>query len=169
MALASDQLPNQTPYFINPNDIAQIDVLKDAASTAIYGSRGANGVIVITTKRATTSGTKLEFNTNIGVFAGYMKKYKVLSADEFRAATKKYNLGFDSSSSVDALKAITSNALTQNYSLAPKRGQRIGSSALHFWGLELPVLSKRPPWINTWVISGASTNFGINVYRLILA
>jgi iron complex outermembrane receptor protein len=127
--------PESNPLlYINPNDIAQIDVLKDAASTAIYGSRGANGVIVITTKRATTSGTKLEFNTNIGVFAGYMKKYKVLSADEFRAATKKYNLGFDSSSSVDALKAITSNALTQNYSLALSGGNESGKFRASFLG-----------------------------------
>jgi len=44
-------VPSNPLSFINPNDIASIDVLKDAASTAIYGSRGANGVIVITTKK----------------------------------------------------------------------------------------------------------------------
>jgi TonB-dependent SusC/RagA subfamily outer membrane receptor len=43
--------PNGTLSWINPHDIASIEVLKDAASTAIYGARGANGVIVITTKR----------------------------------------------------------------------------------------------------------------------
>src|SRR4051794_35107008 len=85
--------PEANPLlYINPNDIAQIDVLKDASSTAIYGSRGANGIIVVTTKKAASSGTRLEFGTNFGVFAGYMKKYKVLSADEFRSALHKYSL-----------------------------------------------------------------------------
>ena len=51
--------PESNPLlYINPNDIAQIDVLKDASSTAIYGSRGANGIIVITTKKSASSGYK---------------------------------------------------------------------------------------------------------------
>jgi TonB-linked SusC/RagA family outer membrane protein len=53
-------VPSSPLDFINPNDIASIDILKDAASTAIYGSRGANGVIVITTKKGTyTQKTKI--------------------------------------------------------------------------------------------------------------
>ena len=42
---------------INPNDIASIEVLKDASATAIYGSRGANGVVIITTKSGTKDGS----------------------------------------------------------------------------------------------------------------
>ncbi|WP_369407460.1 TonB-dependent receptor plug domain-containing protein [Rhodothermus marinus] len=45
-------MPDGTISFLNPYDIESITVLKDAAATAIYGSRGANGVILITTKRA---------------------------------------------------------------------------------------------------------------------
>ncbi|WP_461087701.1 SusC/RagA family TonB-linked outer membrane protein [Spirosoma gilvum] len=58
---------------INPNDIATIDVLKDASSTAIYGSRGANGVIIITTKRGSTGKAKLTLNSYAGIseVAGY--------------------------------------------------------------------------------------------------
>ena len=53
--------PNSNPLlFIDPNSIAQIDVLKDASSAAIYGSRGANGVIVITTKKASAGPMKVE-------------------------------------------------------------------------------------------------------------
>lgn len=52
---------------INPNDIASIDILKDAAATGIYGSRGANGVILITTKRGVKPGMKFEFSTRFGV------------------------------------------------------------------------------------------------------
>jgi TonB-dependent SusC/RagA subfamily outer membrane receptor len=52
--------PESNPLiYINPNDIASIDVLKDASSSAIYGSRGANGVIVITTKKGGSGPTKL--------------------------------------------------------------------------------------------------------------
>lgn len=132
--------PESNPLlYINPADIAQIDVLKDASSSAIYGSRGANGVIVITTKRATGSGTKLEFGTNFGAFAGYMKKYKVLNADEFRGALKKYRLdtlatSYDHGASVDALDAITSNDLTQNYSLAMSGGNENGRFRASFLG-----------------------------------
>lgn len=58
---------------INPNDIQSIEVLKDASSTSIYGSRGANGVIIITTKRGTSGRPRLSFNTYNGVseVAGY--------------------------------------------------------------------------------------------------
>lgn len=58
---------------INPNDIASIDVLKDASSTAIYGSRGANGVIIITTKRGSSGKAKLSYNGYAGIseVAGY--------------------------------------------------------------------------------------------------
>jgi len=52
---------------IDPNDIQSIDVLKDASSTSIYGSRGANGVIIITTKRGSTGKPKLTFSSYAGV------------------------------------------------------------------------------------------------------
>ena len=52
---------------INPEDIENIEILKDAAATSIYGSRGANGVILITTKRARKSGLKFDISTRVGV------------------------------------------------------------------------------------------------------
>lgn len=52
---------------INPNDIASIEVLKDASATGIYGSRGANGVILITTKRGSKKGTEFSYNTRLGI------------------------------------------------------------------------------------------------------
>ncbi|TDB67900.1 SusC/RagA family TonB-linked outer membrane protein [Arundinibacter roseus] len=52
---------------INPNDIESITVLKDASSTAIYGSRGANGVILINTKKGTFNRTQVQFSTMMGV------------------------------------------------------------------------------------------------------
>lgn len=52
---------------INPHDIESIEVLKDASATAIYGSRGANGVVLITTRRGAKGQTKVELSTNFGV------------------------------------------------------------------------------------------------------
>jgi TonB-linked SusC/RagA family outer membrane protein len=52
---------------INPNDIESIEILKDAAATGIYGSRGANGVILITTKRAKKKGLSFDFTTRLGL------------------------------------------------------------------------------------------------------
>ncbi|GAB4018599.1 SusC/RagA family TonB-linked outer membrane protein [Spirosoma koreense] len=78
---------------INPNDIQSIDVLKDASSTAIYGSRGANGVIIITTKRGTGGKPKLSFSSYAGVseVAGYGKfmtgpEYIAFRREAYRAA-----------------------------------------------------------------------------------
>jgi TonB-linked SusC/RagA family outer membrane protein len=52
---------------INPNDIASIEILKDASAAAIYGARAANGVVLITTKRGSRGGTKFDFNNYIGI------------------------------------------------------------------------------------------------------
>lgn len=70
--------------FLNPDDIANITVLKDAASAAIYGSRASAGVIMITTKRGSTGSPIFNFNTS--VTAGTIAKYlPVLSAGQFRS------------------------------------------------------------------------------------
>ena len=52
---------------VNPNDVESITVLKDAASAAIYGSRGAAGVVLVTTKRAKEGQTSFEYNYEYGV------------------------------------------------------------------------------------------------------
>jgi TonB-linked SusC/RagA family outer membrane protein len=66
---------------INPNDIESIEVLKDAAATAIYGSRGANGVILITTKRAGKGKTRVTYTAQMG-FSTPSAKPKLVSRDE---------------------------------------------------------------------------------------
>lgn len=132
--------PESNPLlYINPNDIAQIDVLKDASATAIYGSRGANGIIVITTKRGNSSGTKVEFGAKFGVNTGYMKNFKVLSPGQFRSALKKYSLdtlsaSLDHGKSVDALDAITQHNLSQAYSIALSGGNETGKFRVSFLG-----------------------------------
>lgn len=69
--------------FINPQDIEKIDVLKDASATAIYGSRAANGVIVITTKKGKAGRTQMDLNIATG-FSTLANEVDVFSADEFR-------------------------------------------------------------------------------------
>lgn len=84
-----DGVPGADPTTISPADIESINILKDAASTAIYGSRGANGVILITTKRgasragATGSYSQVELNSQIS-FETVAKKLNVLSASQMR-------------------------------------------------------------------------------------
>jgi TonB-dependent starch-binding outer membrane protein SusC len=67
---------------INPSDILSIDILKDASATAIYGSRGANGVVLITTKRGSTNATKINIDAYTGV-QQVTKKFKMMDAKQF--------------------------------------------------------------------------------------
>ncbi|HMK05131.1 MAG TPA: TonB-dependent receptor [Ferruginibacter sp.] len=74
---------NQNPLSsINPADIESIEILKDAGATGIYGSRGANGVILITTKRGKTGKPQFSFNTKIGI-ATYAKRQKFVDTDKW--------------------------------------------------------------------------------------
>jgi TonB-dependent starch-binding outer membrane protein SusC len=112
--------------FINPSDIASMDVLKDASATAIYGSRGANGVIMITTKKGQSGAPKIEFNSAVGV-SNLLKRIDVLDGNEYRAALKKYNqTGGDFGGNVDALHEILRTAYTQNYNIAVTGGNENG-------------------------------------------
>lgn len=113
--------------FINSIDIASIDVLKDASAAAIYGSRGANGVVLITTKKGQTGPPKIELSASAGV-SQVMKRLEVLNAQEFRSALTKYNLGNanDAGGDVDAFDAITRTGKTQNYNVAVGTGNENG-------------------------------------------
>ncbi|MFK9985529.1 TonB-dependent receptor plug domain-containing protein, partial [Escherichia coli] len=66
---------------INPNDIESVNVLKDASATAIYGARGSNGVIIITTKKGKSGKPKFNFSTQFSV-SNVPKEVSVLSADQ---------------------------------------------------------------------------------------
>ena len=67
---------------LNANDIANIEILKDAASSAVYGARAANGVVVITTKGGASGKTKISFDMIVG-FSNPWKKIDVLDAEEY--------------------------------------------------------------------------------------
>ncbi len=134
--------PDANPLlYINPYDIASFTILKDASATAIYGSRGANGVIEITTKKGSAGAPKIDLNTSWGANVGYMKKFDVLNASEFRSALQKYNLGsnnLDNGASVDALDEITQHTAIQNYNLAISAGNDNGKMRASFLGSRTP-------------------------------
>ena len=75
---------------INPNDIESIDVLKDAASAAIYGSRAANGVILVTTKQGREGKIELTYNGAIG-WSNVAKRPQMLNAQQFMTIMDEYN------------------------------------------------------------------------------
>jgi TonB-linked SusC/RagA family outer membrane protein len=77
-----------TIFDINPNDIESIEVLKDAAATAIYGSRGANGVILITTKRGSSGKTVVTYDGFSGVSSA-LRKVDMMNGAEFAAMKRE--------------------------------------------------------------------------------
>ncbi len=118
---------------INPNDILSMEVLKDASATAIYGSRGANGVVLITTKKGAAGDTQMEYNAYFG-FQTVAKKIDMLNAQEFatlaniRAANDNESAFFSDSeiaafgNGVDWQDEIFRTAPIQNHSLSVSGG-----------------------------------------------
>jgi len=82
--------PKNPLNFLNPNDIASIDILKDASATAIYGSRGANGVVIITTKSGKSGKDVLNYSYNFGV-SNITKKYDLLEPNVYLDAYETFN------------------------------------------------------------------------------
>lgn len=76
------------PYYINANDIASVEVLKDAASGAIYGTRAANGVIIITTKKGKVGKTKVEIESSV-TSNSQRKKMELLDANGYIAVHRQ--------------------------------------------------------------------------------
>lgn len=112
--------------YINPNDIASMEILKDASATAIYGSRGANGVIIINTKRGKSGAPTLDVTAVTGA-SSLLKKLEVLDAGEYRKALQDANISSgDFGGNVDAFDEITRTGLTQNYNTAVSGGTENG-------------------------------------------
>lgn len=91
---------------INPNDIESIEVLKDADATAIYGSRGANGVIIVTTKKGKTGRVSLNFSSNYGISEA-VSNLKLLSKEQY------LKMRYDAYKN-DGITAIPTNAYDIN-------------------------------------------------------
>lgn len=74
--------------FVNPSDVESIEILKDASATAIYGARGANGVILITTQKGQKGSTKINFTANYGI-QNMTGKLDVADADLFAYSVRE--------------------------------------------------------------------------------
>ncbi len=109
--------------FINPEDIETIDILKDASATAIYGARGANGVVLITTKKGKEGVGKVSISSNLGI-SKLARALPVFGADEFRrqVAAIPGNELIDGGGSTDWQEELTRTAITQNHNLVLSGG-----------------------------------------------
>lgn len=102
---------------VNPNDVQTMDVLRDASAAAIYGARGANGVIIITTKRGKSGVPSVDFNASLST-ENISQRPDMMDGAQFRAATSKYGFKFtDNGANTNWLDAITRSASTQNYNI----------------------------------------------------
>ncbi|TDH24217.1 TonB-dependent receptor [Segetibacter sp. 3557_3] len=108
---------------INPSDIASMEILKDASATAIYGSRGANGVVIITTKKGQKGRTSTTYDTYVGI-SKVAKKYDVLSADAYRQFMKDNNITnfTDKGANTNWQDQIYRTAFSQNHNLSISGG-----------------------------------------------
>lgn len=110
--------------FLNPNDIETITVLKDASATAIYGSRGANGVVLITTKSG-QPGSHASYSVSTSA-SNVIRQPQVLSASQFRSAVQQYapnNLDSIGDANTNWQKAVERNAFGQQHDLAFSGGR----------------------------------------------
>lgn len=116
-----DGVPGVDPTTVAPEDIESYNILKDAASTAIYGSRGSNGVIIITTKKGSggDKGGQIQFNTNLSI-EQVTRQLDFLSADELRKYVADNNLvGFiDGGASTNWQDEVFKTGYTQSYNLS---------------------------------------------------
>lgn len=108
---------------INPSDIASMEILKDASATAIYGSRGANGVVIITTKKGQKGRATTTYDTYAG-FSKVAKKYDVLSADGYRQFMKDNNITnfTDKGANTNWQDQIYRTAFSHNHNLSISGG-----------------------------------------------
>ncbi|WP_229311066.1 SusC/RagA family TonB-linked outer membrane protein [Larkinella soli] len=104
--------------FLNPQDIESIDVLKDASATAIYGSRGANGVVLITTKKGRSGAGTINVSSSLGI-SNLARPLEVFSADEYRRQVPAVGgVLEDFKGNTDWQKEITRTAMTWNHNLS---------------------------------------------------
>jgi len=122
---------------INTSEIVTMDVLKDASSTAIYGARGANGVVIISTKKGVSGVTKINYNNFIGVRSA-SNLVQMANAAEYAnyASVASGNLINPGAYDTDWYGAILRNAWTQNHNFSLSGGSERTSHFLAFGYLE---------------------------------
>lgn len=110
--------------FLNTSDIESITVLKDASAAAIYGARGSNGVVLVTTKRGRKGEPLFTYDTYLG-FSSVIKKLDLMSADEYRSAG--INKLYDHGGNTDWQDEIFRNAVSSNHSVSFSKSTETGN------------------------------------------
>ncbi|MEY2869242.1 MAG: hypothetical protein RIR01_1725, partial [Bacteroidota bacterium] len=126
-----DGVPGVDISLVSPDDIATIDVLKDAAATAIYGNRAANGVIMVTTKKGSKEKAQISYSSYVG-FEKVSNQLDMMNATQLRAFVTKNNLAFtpenDKGADTNWQKAILrSGALSTSHNLSLSGGGEHGN------------------------------------------
>lgn len=118
-----DGVPGVSLALVAPEDIESIDVLRDATATAIYGSKAANGVIIVTTKKGKAGKATVNYNAYVAI-DNVMKNLDMLSASELRAYAQQHNLtlGNDFGASTDWQKEVQRTAFTHNHNVSISGG-----------------------------------------------
>jgi iron complex outermembrane receptor protein len=114
-----DGIPGVDINSVQPSEIVSMDVLKDASASAIYGSRGANGVIIVTTNRTSTTEIKtVTYNGYLGV-GSVAKHVDLLSASQWRGYVRDNNLlsAIDFGANTDWQKELEQTGISQSHNL----------------------------------------------------
>ena len=115
-----DGIPGVDMNTVQPSEIQSIDVLKDASAAAIYGSRGANGVIIVTTNRQSSDAENVNVQYNGYVAVGNQAKYlDILSANQWRGYVRENNLldAQDYGANTDWQKELTRTAISHSHNI----------------------------------------------------
>ena len=118
-----DGVPGVDLSLVAPDDIETIDVLRDATATAIYGSKAANGVIIITTKRGKTGRASVSYNGYVA-FDKIAKSLDMMSAEDLRnyAAANNFTLPNDEGANTDWQKEVQQTGVSHNHNIAVSGG-----------------------------------------------
>ena len=112
-----DGIPGVDISIVSPEDIESIDVLRDATATAIYGSKAANGVIIITTKKGAEEKTNVSYNGYVA-FDNILKKYDVCTADDLRQYAKDNNITLkDGGANMDWQDEVLRTGISHNHNV----------------------------------------------------
>ena len=119
-----DGIPSSSD--VNVNDIESVEILKDASSTAIFGSRGANGVVIITTKRGKEEKPQVQFTVNTGI-SNLAKQYDLMDAGAYAESVNMYKPNYFTATQIADYKKnagvnwqdeITQTGITQDYQVS---------------------------------------------------
>ena len=117
-----DGIPGVDPSTVAPDDIESIDVLRDATATAIYGSKAANGVIIITTKKGAEEKTNVTYNGYVAI-DNILKKYDVATASELREYASKNGVSLkDGGSDTNWQNEVLRTDISHNHNLSISGG-----------------------------------------------